>query len=80
MRNISDEVQAGSVEMGHGNAVVTDSITNVVSISQEVGIGISEINTGTDQINLAVNTLNHEVQGMLEHIVEIQSAISKFNT
>ena len=80
MRNISSEVQAEAIDMGRGNAVVTESITNVVNISQEVGNAITEINTGTDQISLAVHSLNDKVQGMLENIAGIKAEVNRFNT
>ena len=80
MRNISAEVQAGSIEMTRGSNVVTKSITNVVDISQEVGNAITEINTGTDQINIAMNTLNDRVRGVIDNIADIRSEVNKFRT
>jgi methyl-accepting chemotaxis protein len=80
MRNISSEVQAESIDMGRGNALVSESIASVVTISEQVGNAIAEVNSGTDQISLSVHALNDRIQDMLENISEIKTGVDRFNT
>jgi len=76
LNDITQKVQASSLEMLTGSNQVTKEARNMNTITQEITGGMNEMASGTDQVTAAVQTVN---ELSVENSASIEALINEVN-
>ena len=78
MKEITDQVKNGSLEMLQGSKSIIHEESNLSMITEEITGGMDEIARGTEQINISVNQVNQISGTNKDNINILVQEVSKF--